>query len=295
MIFLFRSLFLATVSFFVSIIPASADAGHLIGVVIANTLPREDNIGREYDVLKIIAELEVISEETELPLDLHLYIHEEFNSDILSKLEDVIVDSDDVLFFYFSGHGYRSYDKDSVKNPWPNLLIGSEDKGVDHELITEVLESKGARLFLSIVNSCNRNLRREIELVKRTKRLSDSLKPCFGVCQAPFLKKGEENAIIDPFSKGENYRKLFLDTSGVIISSSSKPGQYSFRKKDEGTVYLEAFLQSLHTHVGGAKKPDWQSIFIETVRKTTERSRGKQIPQYTLHFDSLNKFQNLDF
>lgn len=277
---LLSMLFVVLASFLLSILPVLTYGANLVGIVVANTLPREENLGREHDVLKVIEELENIAAETELGLNLHLYIHEEYDSAILNKLEEIEVNGDDVLFFYFSGHGYRRQDKDVLQHPWPNLHIGLEDKGVDHEVITELLQAKGARLFFSLVNSCNRNLSREIQLIERTKNLFELLAPDFLQSLDPLY------TIIDPLIRRENYRKLFLETSGVIISSSSKPGQYSFRKKDIGTIYLTSFLQALHEDVEGEDDPQWESIFLETVKKTTDITKGKQIPQYVLFLDA---------
>jgi hypothetical protein len=231
-------------------------AGDLVAILVANTLPREENRGREHDVYKMADEMEAISKHTGLNLNLNVYIHEDYNSQILDKLQNIEVKPDDVLFFYYSGHGYRDSDKTS---PWPNLVISLEDLGVDFQTITTILKEKNPRLLLAMANSCNKSVSQKIEL----------------------LKKG-----IDFTSKEriqENYKKLFLDQAGAVISSSSLPGQYSYRRPETGTLYLEAFLAALHEEVKG-KEAHWESIFKQTVKKTLELSKGKQKPQYELDF-----------
>ena len=233
-------------------------AADLVAIVVGNTLPRENNVGREHDVMKMIDELEKISEYTGLKLDLTLYIHEEYNSKLLTKLEKISVNQDDVLFFYYSGHGYRESDKPPEENPWPNIHIDLEKKGIDHKVITEILQEKGPRLLFSLVNSCNNITDEKIELVRR------------GVS---FEK---------PSSVQENYKKLFLEHSGTIVSSSSIPGQYSYRNPEKGTLYLEGFLNALHEEVKREGELSWEAIFLRTIDNVQLMSNNKQIPQYKI-------------
>ena len=221
----------------------------------------KENRGREYDILKILDELETISEYTELRLNLNLFIHEDYNSQILSNLKEIPINSDDVVFFYYSGHGYRDDDKDTRENPWPNLHITLEDKGIDHRTITEILEANKPKLLFSLVNSCNKITKSGIELVKN----------------GLGYRTGSE------LLRKENYKKLFLETSGVIISSSAIPGQFSYRKPNAGTLFLDALLTSLHEEVEEVEYPDWEIIFQRTAEKTQVASKGKQYPQYELY------------
>lgn len=236
-----------------------------MAIIAANTLPREENVGREHDVLKILDELETISSLTGLKLNLNMYIHEEYNSQILDKLENVIVEPDDILFFYYSGHGYRDNKNDQDQSFWPNFHITLENKGVDYQRITEILQEKRPRLLFSLANSCNKTLNRDIEIVKR--KLSSNV---------AIISWNNRKASVSNI-KGK-YQKLFLETSGVLISSSSMPGEYSYRSPRTGSIYLDAFLNSLHE----APEDDdscWESIFQEVIQKTNEATKGRQNPQ----------------
>ena len=82
-------------------LPIASEAANLVAIVVANSFPREDNVGREYDVLKMVEELETISINTGLDLDLTLCMDEEYNHEILTKLQDLPVNPTDVLFFLY--------------------------------------------------------------------------------------------------------------------------------------------------------------------------------------------------
>lgn len=229
----------------------------LIALVAANTLPRENNVGREFDVMKIVNEMEMIAQNTGLNLDLTLFIHEEFDSKLIDKLDTLSVNPDDVIFFYYSGHGYREENK---KNPWPNIHVALENKGIDHQMITQILQEKKPRLLISMVSSCNKIMKENIELLLNN--------------TTQYLE-----ILSKKFSKKESYKKLFLDFSGTIISSSAIPGQLSYRKRNDGTFYLSAFLNALHE---ADEDPTWDSIFSSTMQKVNFMTNGKQSPQYEL-------------
>lgn len=266
---LLKSLFCFMMILFIAHQPSLSYAENLVAIVVANTLPREENMGREYDVLKMIEELEIISEATGLKLDLNIYIHEEYNSAILDKLEAISVNSDDVLFFYYSGHGYRDEGKNALENPWPNLQIDLEEKAIDFQTITDILRDKYPRLLFSIANSCNKRLNIDMELVnhRRNPRTGGRSKP------SKVIQRALEN---------ENYKKLFLDTYGEVIASSSIPGQYSYRSRQSGSLFLGAFLDTLHKSVNEPKDSNWESILEETIKMTQAATKGRQTPQYQL-------------
>lgn len=249
----------------VTLIPSSVQAANLVAIIAANTVPYENNRGRDHDVDKIMKEIEKISQNIQLEINYHIYVNEEYNSEILEKLDHIQIHNDDVVIFYYTGHGYREHDKDKISNPWPNLHIGLEGKGIDHYLITQLLESKQPKLLLSLVSCCNKETSCPIDLICKEFPPSDFL---------------EVDAFQENFTK-DNYRKLFLETSGVIISSSSLPGEYSYRSPSEGTLYLDAFIEALHEETENNAVCDWISVFEKTIDHTRLKSKGKQTPQYT--------------
>lgn len=243
-------------------------ASNLVGIVVANTLPRESNLGREFDVQNMLDEMETIASITGLEFTPYIYIHEEYNSDLLNKLENIPVNDDDVVFFFYSGHGFREYDKDPEINPWPNIHISLENKGIDHEVITNLFEQKNPRLLLSIVNSCNRKIRGSIELLKRSNSF---------MIDSPLI----ENDL-----KLMNYRSLFLESRGKIVASSAIPGQVSYRNREYGSVFVNSLLSSLHEETETQELTNWDVIFQLTSDKVYDKTKscfkGAQVAQYQI-------------
>lgn len=248
--------------------PCPCEAANLVGVIVANTLPREFNIGREHDIQNMLYEMDSIAQLTGLSFTPYIFIHENYNSELLDNLEKITINDDDVVFFFYSGHGYREYDKDPVINPWPNLEITLEEKGIDHQVINEIFEEKNPRLLLSIVNSCNTKVHRQIELVKR--------KQTFMVDPPQF-----ENNL-----KELKYRLLFLETRGKIIASSSIPGQVSYRDRETGSIYLNSLLDVIHEESKHEEITTWEVIFQRTsdlvYEKTEKKYKGPQVTQYLI-------------
>ena len=75
-----------------------------------------------------------------------------------------------------------------------------------------------------------------------------------------------------------NYRKLFLETSGVIVASSSHPGEFSWAWIDRGSCFTLAFLNCLEKEVRQADGTEWAIIFEGATRKVEDL----QMPQYIL-------------
>lgn len=170
---------------------------------------------------------------------------------VLSKLQNLKVTPDDVIFFYFTGHGFRTVSKGN--DPWPNLFFATEYEAIDFTHIIDILAKKSARLQLLIVDCCN-NI------------IADNAIP---IAKEIFHGANMSKLIQD------NYRKLFLKTTGTIAMAACKAGQTSLALGN-GSLYTLAFLDTLHQET---KKPtdqlDWQSL-LDLTNHTSEL-RAQQI------------------
>ena len=57
----------------------------------------------------------------------------------------------------------------------------------------------------------------------------------------------------------DNYRRLFLETDGVIKITSSESGEYSFGT-DIGGMFTNAFIESLDLATKSGFEADWRDI-----------------------------------
>jgi len=145
------------------------------------------------------------------------------------------VSSDDVILFYYAGHGYNSSSK------WPTMDF-SDESFLSLRTIKEILVAKKPRLLLIFADTCNRE-RNDVGF--------------YGT------RSGQSRS--NSHGKEENYRQLFLKTRGFIIASSSKPGTLSWSTRDGG-LFTNQLLRSLEAELVSNNLPSWQNIMTSAIQ-----------------------------
>lgn len=147
-----------------------------------------------------------------------------FTRNNLNKVLDTIqVSPDDILAFFYSGHGYNYENSNS---DFPTILFDkatNKTEDIELEKIYNQLKDKNARLTIAIGDLCNNLVQRTRSFQPR--KLSATLKNLLVI----------DDTILD---------KLFLDSKGSILISSSKKGQRSgYIKTDEfnGSYFTISF------------------------------------------------------
>lgn len=180
-----------------------------------------------------------------------------YPNEIYNFLEGMAFNPDDVVIFYFSGHGYRTPSKGS--NPWPNLYFSVAEQGMDFFDVTELLRAKNPRLLLSMCDCCNNSI-------------PDNAAP--DVYEKEWMSESMDSQI------RENYKKLFMDTSGLIMVRSSDVGEYSWCNA-KGALYTLAFLESLKSYIRNSKNVTWEAILSDASLRVLKH----QTPIYELAID----------
>ena len=124
-----------------------------------------------------------------------------------SVVQNLKCDKNDVVVFYYIGHGTRSKDD---KTPYPQILLTSSnvDKFIPLSWVNEELKKKGARLTITIGMCCN-----------AVQDVTPKMAPVFGVNYGNTYVQDDEMT---------NIQKLFLQNRGNIIVTSASPGQSSY-------------------------------------------------------------------
>lgn len=160
---------------------------------------------------------------------------------VVQVINQLSVEDQDVVFFYYSGHGGRQLDK---KSKWPALLVDGPTRSeqmLDLDWVFSSLQRKSPRLLIVMADACNTPVKQEAIATKESE---------------------------DP----NNYKKLFLGYRGHIIASSSIPDQLSYGDSNTGGVYTStsAFLSSLTKQVAtSVSEPSWHQIMQDAEKPIT--------------------------
>ncbi|CDR32859.1 caspase family protein [Criblamydia sequanensis] len=224
-----------------------------IAVLIGDTL--DDSIGNsvQLDLKRMEKKVDALAKKLEITLKKTIIKDDAFQSDtlieILSKVE---VNEDDLVFIYYSGHGYRS---DSTETPWPNIALKNEWRGISHHALTEVFLNKKPFFLLSIADACNNVIPDEwAPILLKTKALSST--------------KHEK----------ENLKKLFLNQSLFIMASGSSPTYFSYCNDYVGGFFSSTLLKNIDLALSSNQEPDWYLILA----KTKAELEDMQKPQYEI-------------
>ncbi len=126
-----------------------------------------------------------------------------------SAVQNLNVASDDIVIFYYIGHGGRSVSVSDREHPWPKMWLGQDDpsKMIDLGWVHDQLKAKNPRLLLTIGMCCN---------VKQN--LPTSNTPSFSQSYGSYEMSAAER---------EHIKKVFQNTCGNMIATSASPGQSS--------------------------------------------------------------------
>jgi hypothetical protein len=182
-------------------------------------------------------------------------------------------DSDDVIMFFSHTHGFRF---DDTKSQWPyvymtpNSAEGADPVKSSVALKTNIhdrLKAKGARLTITMAEACN---------------VSTGISTPDGVSKMTGLPS-------------EALKKLFMESGGDYIVSSSQPGEYSWGGDKEGGWFTNGFLLAMNDATSEGSSVTWDTVFNFTVNKTANISRKtlSKIPDESRKIGATGKIQKV--
>lgn len=165
--------------------------------------------------------------------------------DLEAEIKALSFSAEDVFLFYYSGHGGRMSDK---KGRWPDMALGG-DTLTDLQYPADLVSKKPVkpRLVLVLGDCCNNYMDKSVGARTKSAKSTAGLKP------------------------------LFMDNKGVVISSSSEPGQFSLGGSDGG-VFSNAYFKAAYNPANGS----WESVLKSAQSATARDSEGKQKAQFEL-------------
>ena len=169
-----------------------------------------------------------------------------------STVENLNVGSNDIVIFYYIGHGGRSIVENDIEHPWPKMWLGQDDetKMIDLGWVHDKLKAKNPRLLLTIGMCCN---------VKQN---------------LPTLSEQEKACI----------KNAFVNTCGDLIATSSSPGQSSGGGKfvppltEKPMDYYTAAFVDLFNEMIENQEIDLVTLFNRTGAFIHNATKNKQTP-----------------
>jgi hypothetical protein len=234
-------------------------------VLITNTEIPDIGFSCSVDQKTMDTEFREISKALKINFKKYLVSGEAFTKEkVESTMRDLYPSSNDIVVFYYSGHGFRWSNQ---TDPYPFLDMRYSDYSrIDGNTsialsdVARVVSGKGARLNLILSDCCNADVGRN------------------QVTSATFMAgRSFQGAEI------EKLRKLFLDARGTMTMTGSSPGEYSWCNV-KGGFFTLSFIESLKEEVGFMRNenPSWRHIQENTVKHTKNKAMNgtgsSQIP-----------------
>lgn len=232
--------------------PASAQTLHAILIADTNDASIGVSVKKDFEGLKRL--VTAVSGYTGMQLSLQALEGAQVTlANVRQAVTNVKSGPDDAILFYYSGHGFRTWNKTSR---FPYLYISQQ--GQDFTEIVAELRKKAPRLLIAVTDSCN--------------NVMD-----LPVAQAMMMRSA-------PPDYKKTYSRLWRDAAGEVVIASSSEGEYAWGDDDAGGFFTKRFLASHETQVNitsPTTTPGWEQI-INTAKTPITTNYGgtayKQTP-----------------
>lgn len=262
----------------------------LHSIIFANTA--NTGIGKSVDVDRVRMGVEIRTIARSIGYDLREYHYhgsaDRFNPENLDKvLDNLACAPDDIVFFYYSGHGTRAEDEETQ---FPEMCLYPNSS--DFTRITQLyplfdvyrkIRRRNPRLAIVMGDLCN-------SVWKNYHR-------------ADFKADKRAHTVLSKGTCGV-YRNLFLNARGGAVLASSEPGftssTYSVWTGDGyrelGGYMTYAFLGALQDFVDNDSDVSWADLLDSTVERTKQLTsdnkdsgRPPQVPIYQSEISAVTE------
>lgn len=279
-----------------SLLAVDLQAVTLHTILVGDTMEGEISYSSEFGIDAMRRQATRIASNLGMRLDLVTYEgYHAYPDNVLDYLNNLQVNFDDVIFICFFMHGGR----DKLKaSKWPDIFMAVQEK-IDFGLFVAKAKEKNPKFLFAMAESCNNYCDLPPDFPETDlddEPLTKELALKYILKRGPFTHEVIDNVaehIADTTEKEEieKYRKLFLETSGSIVISTSSPGQFS--RRDHlltGGVFTANFLRTLRQNIGMLdnwlnKDVSWLTILEQAKQKTVEQvaaDKAIQIPQFEI-------------
>lgn len=178
----------------------------------------------------------------------------------------------DIIMFYYIGHGGRAInDKSTV---YPQMCLGqfSNERMVPLDWVYNQLKSKGARLSVTIGMCCN----------SESRGLTSKIAPQFSPNNGNTYMTDTEAARI---------QELCLNYKGNVLVTSASPGQTSVCAESNlgyFDTYTNVLVHAFDALQKGELTPSWDALLAETKSTVNEVTKNRQTPIFETHVTKVS-------
>lgn len=235
-------------------------------IVFADTKDSMIGDGCFHDYERMTIELSTMASANDMKLKRYFHRNNDFSKlKLLEVLNGLEIEPQDVVVFYYTGHGARANKDESA---FPQLALGNSAQDLMAlEQVDAIIKNKNPLLRIVLADCCNAAV--------------DGIMP-----------QTNANGTVTQLAQAEvnTYQSLIRKLKGNILLSSSSEGQLSIALP-EGSVFTLAFLQELQKIVVRNGEVSWGELLASTrerannfVRQMTE-NRREQVAQYALNLN----------
>lgn len=246
-------------------------------IMVANTEDPRIGASVKKDVTNLYSEIKDVSTFLKLPLNFVEISGANFGK---AKVEEAINNlkpgTNDIVIFYYSGHGYSNDANASQAYPQFDLRQSRfDDIYVATLNVADVynkIKAKNARLNIVLADCCNSSL--------------GTLKP-----------EGKSFALTTKslLSWDRSFcNELFLNSRGSVLATAAKKGQYAYGNSDVGGYFTSNLVTAMEKYLSKFQSvaPTWDKIIAEAQTTTVslslsnlckENTSCRQDPVYTVN------------
>ena len=226
--------------------------------LIANNIKE----GSTADFIRMKRNLSLIAKELGIPSRITAPRRGSLSTQKIQKwLSSLRKNSNDIVVFYFSGHGGRV---SQSQGQWPFIICSKRDirkraQVLMGKAICNRISKKKPRLAIIMFDSCNNQ-----------------------IYQKALQEESSQTALDVTPSMLPQLQKLFLQSRGVVIASAASPGEIAVTSVQgplSGGIFTTGFLFSLKYYAQD-QNATWNDVFLGTSLFCRRFYQGKQNPQY---------------
>ncbi len=244
---------------------------HFVSVINATVNDIGSSCERDYDNIK--SEMKGISQALGIRMRNYNVMGNNYSREgVVQTLQELAPAANDIVFFLYSGHGFRFNDQES-SYPAIDLTSSSYDNiEENHLLMSDIYDeicSKNARLNIVLSDCCNTPIGIET--------------PPMRECGTLYCRASNNFSV-------SRLGQLFLQERGNMLSTAASPGETSICDM-MGGVYTLAFIRSLRKEINATNQQDvsWNSVINNTISSARERSQEAGNRQHGLKETTIRR------